>query len=617
MLLKKLFLLAGLLSLAYPASAGKIAILSDTHVTPGNQCDSMLRIAVDEINSRDFDLVVVNGDLSNEGSDAELRNVASILSKLRHKWFAVPGNHENNWSQSAGKTFIDIFGADRFVTMVDSTVIIDLNCGPFMKMGDGHIKQEDLHWLRATLDSLATPGRRVLSMNHYPLLSDLDNYRDYISLLEDYPVIAHINGHYHTWRAYNAGGENSGNDLPCVMVRALDMRDGTFGYSEVEFDADSVRVYNKNIGTPRDLRYSFAADTRHSRLKPVKTAPLKAPDGYDVVLLHADKASVFTRPGFTSYGIVFGNSLGEVVCIDRNSGKELWKHATGGASLYSRPVALDGGDAVAVPANDGIHILSAGTGEEISFHPSKEGPYVADGVVNGSSYLQGGYKTFESRDIRNGNIVWSFDSINNYCQAEPATDGDDIVFGAWDTYLRCLDAKTGKLRWKWSNGKSVNMLGPGNAVPVISGDKVFIVAPDRFMTAIDRKTGHTLWRDNSVRYRESMGHSEDYKTVYAKTMDGELVAVDASAPGHTKRWTLDLGIGYDHAPCPVIETGGIVYAGSRRGIVTMTDVSTGTPDLIASLNLGRSEINGIDRDPISSDIFITLTEGTIYRVSRK
>ncbi len=160
------------------------------------------------------------------------------------------------------------------------------------------------------------------------------------------------------------------------------------------------------------------------------------------------------------------------------------------------------------------------------------------------------------------------------------------------------------------------MLGPGNAVPVISGDKVFIVAPDRFMTAIDRKTGKTLWRDNSVRYRESMGHSEDYKTIYAKTMDGELVAVDATAPEHSKRWTVDLGIGYDHAPCPIIEVDGIVYAGSRRGIVTMTDVRGSEPRLIATLNLGRSEINGIDKDPVSGDLFITLTEGTVWKITK-
>ena len=73
------------------------------------------------------------------------------------------------------------------------------------------------------------------------------------------------------------------------------------------------------------------------------------------------------------------------------------------------------------------------------------------------------------------------------------------------------------------------------------------------MTAIDRATGKTIWRDNSHRYREAFGHSEDGKTVYAKTMDGELVAVDATAPVFSELWTLDMGLGYEHALRIVLE----------------------------------------------------------------
>ena len=56
-----------------------------------------------------------------------------------------------------------------------------------MKMGDGHIKQEDLHWLRSTLEEHTADGARVLSFNHYPLLDDLDNCSDYLAVLEDFP----------------------------------------------------------------------------------------------------------------------------------------------------------------------------------------------------------------------------------------------------------------------------------------------------------------------------------------------------------------------------------------------------------------------------------------------
>ena len=611
-------ILAGCLGILMGLSAAngqKIAVLSDVHVIPGNECDSMLRVAVDEINNTDFDLVVVNGDLTNEGSDEQLRNVKSILDKVRHPLCVLPGNHENNWSQSAVKTFSDLWGNDRFVTEVDSLVIVGINCGPYMKMGDGHIKQEDLHWLEATLNERVTPGKRVLSFNHYPLLNDIDNYTDYVAILEKYPVVGHINGHYHTWRKY-LPGENLGSDIECVMTRALDMRDGTFGYAVLEIDPSWVHVSNKNVGQAAEPKYAFPARTRHTPLKALRAEEIKAPAGISVQKVWADSASIFTRLGFDRDRVFFGNSLGQARAVGKNDGRLLWSIPTG-ASLYSRPVALKGG--IAVPAHDGILILNPATGRTVRKHSSKEGPYVADGIISpdGKAYVQGGYKRIERRRPDSGKLVWEYDSLMNYCQASPAIDGNDLIFGAWDTNLRCLDMKTGKLRWVWNNGKRANMLGPGNVVPVITSDKVIIVAPDRFMTALDRRTGRQLWRDNSHRYRESLGHSEDLTKVYAKTMDGELVAVDATTPGFREIWTLDMGLGYDHAPCIVLEKDGKVYAGSRRGILTIVDVSGETPKVEASLPLGKSEINGIDLDPYTDDIYVSLIEGTIFRLSAK
>ncbi|MDE6109690.1 MAG: PQQ-like beta-propeller repeat protein, partial [Muribaculaceae bacterium] len=225
----------------------------------------------------------------------------------------------------------------------------------------------------------------------------------------------------------------------------------------------------------------------------------------------------------------------------------------------------------------------------------------------------GGYKRFERRRP-DGRSVWTYDSLFNSCQAAPVLDGNDLFFGAWDTNLRCLDARTGHLRWAWNNGKTANMLGPGNVVPVVTPERVYIVAPDRYMTAIDRATGTTLWRDNSHRYRESLGRSADGTRVYAKTMDGELVAVDATVPDFKELWTLDMGLGYDHAPCIVAESDGVVYAGSRRGILTAVDPAT--PAVLWQLPIGVSEINGIDVDPATGDVYVSLIEGTIFKVHK-
>lgn len=603
------------LALVAQAYSQRIAVLSDVHVTPGNANDAALREAVSEINKGDFNLVLMNGDLSNEGTDAELKNVKEILDGIRHPLYVLPGNHENNWSQSATKTFVDLWGNDRFMAVADSLVVIGINCGPYMKMGDGHIKQEDLHWLRSTLDSVATPGRRVLSVNHYPLLDDLDNCSDYLAILEDYPVIGHVNGHYHSWRQYPAGGEASGSDLPCVMVRALDMRDGTFGYSIIEVDDEWIKVCDKSVGKTRRAVFAVPARTEHAKAAFAPRPEIVAPDGYEVTKVWADSASIFTRLAVDADNIYFGNSLGHARAVDKRTGVLKWSTPSG-ASLFSRPVAL-GRNVIAVPAHDCILMLDSRTGKVKRRLPSAEGPYVADGLLTdgGKAYIQGGYKRMERRRASDGAVVWVYDSLSNYCQAAPAVDDNDLIFGAWDTNLRSLDMRTGCLRWVWNNGKANNMLSPGNVVPVVTADKVFIVAPDRVMTSLDRATGRELWRDNSHRFRESLGHSEDFSRIYAKTMDGELVAVDATAPVYKELWKTDLGIGYDHAPCIVLERDGIVFAGSRRGVLTMS--AAGGSGLVASLPLGVSEINGIDTDPATGDIYVSLIEGTIFRISKK
>ena len=585
---------------AISLSATRIIVIADLHVLPGNDCEKNLKIAVEEINKSDADLVVINGDLTNEGSDEELSNVKSILDQIKLPQFVLPGNHETTWSQSATKTIFDLWGNDRFVTEFDNYVIVGIACGPYMKMGDGHIKQEDLHWLDETLAKHCTNGKQVISFNHYPLKKDLDNYDDYIRILRKYPVIAHVNGHYHKYEKYVS--ENFG-DINCMMVRSLDFKNGNYGYTIMDVDADSVIFHNKQLGKDpvRVDGFAISLPTTNSDIA------LKMLEEN----LHADSASVFTRLGFDKKTIYFGNSLGYAKAIDKKSGKLLWSIPTG-ASLFARPVVA--GKYVVIPsAAKELLWVNPKTGEIIQRNAS-DGAYVADGVYKDNALYIGGYNKFEKWDAKTRKLIWRYEALNNYCQAAPVVDGNDVIFGAWDTYLYCLDAKTGQLKWKWNNGKSRNQLGPGNVVPVVTRERIYIVAPDRYMTAIDRKTGKTIWRNNEHKYRESLGCSEDGTRVYAKTMDGELVAVDATTGEFKKLWVVDLKLGYEHAPCIVAEKDGIVYAGSRRGLVVA--VNPQTQSVIKTFFLGKSETNCIDIDPTSGNVYTSLIEGTIFKLNK-
>ena len=192
-------------------------------------------------------------------------------------------------------------------------------------------------------------------------------------------------------------------------------------------------------------------------------------------------------------------------------------------------------------------------------------------------------------------------------------DGDDVIFGAWDTYLRSLNRSTGELQWKWNNGKDVNLYSPGNTVPVVLPERVIIVAPDRFSTCFNRRTGDVLWREKThLKVRESLGCSANGRVAYAKTLDGELIGL-STGTSYYPMWKINLGFGYEHAPCIILEHDGYIYCGSRRGMLAVVKASN--HKLVFNYSMGSSEVNGFELDPITGDVYCSLIEGTIYRIS--
>lgn len=590
------------------AQAQKFAILSDLHVTPGNANEAKLRECVTEINASDVDACIVSGDLTNEGSDEQLINVKSILDALTKPYYIIPGNHEDTWSQSACKTFNDLWGQDRFSFAIGDLFVVGMNCGPFMKMGDGHIKQEDLIWLDNTLSKQLKPGMKVFSVNHYPLLDDLDNLSEYVDVLNKYPVITHQCGHYHRWKQYETNG------IMGIAVRSLDMGQGNYGYAvfDINLKRNKVSVYDQRLGHSSELMYEYFISTVPFKDETTAFGAREEHTIFEVERLYQDNASIFTRVSVDDKNVYFGNSLGYCKAIDKNNAQVKWEYKTN-AMLFARP-AVDKKVVILPTADRRLVWLDKASGKQLWAHEA-QGPYVADGVVAGGILYQGGYKTFQAWDIKRHRLVWEYNDINNYCQAAPVIGGNDIIFGAWDTQLRSLNRKNGTLNWAWNNGNKSNLLGPGNVVPAVNDNRVLIVAPDRVATCFDRFTGKQLWRNkNEYKVRESLGMSQDGKVAYAKTMDGELVAMSLESDDYQLLWKVDLGMGYEHAPCIVLEHEGHVFTGSRRGRLTIVDPTT--RQVVLSRGMGSSEVNGFDVDA-EGNVYCSLIEGKIYKISIK
>ncbi len=587
------------------------AFLTDLHVNPRSVSDTSLNLIVDEINKTNVDFTVVTGDLSNEGSDAELLAVKRALDKLIRPCYVLPGNHETNWAESAGLTFNKLWGNDRFLFENNGYLFVGLNTGPYMKMGDGYVKQEDLLWLKRQLQQKRMKNEVLISFAHYPLADGLDNWVQVTDLLKSFDCRIVFCGHGHQLALFNFNG------IPGIMGRSVLLRNSTIpGYNIVKLCNDSVLIYNKelsgHIGKPAIVLNYMKADT----LSKIAISPM--PDfsvnqvysNRRVVAEWSDTSSIFSGPCLVNDTIlVYGNNLGWVKAISTISQRIIWQIQITGP-VYSTPVASNGmiilgtvdGSVIGLNALNGRQMWAVRTGR----------PVLAEGIVEEEFvYIGGGDRNFYKINIQTGNVIWQFTGVDGLIQGKPAVSGSSVIFGAWDRYLYCLDKNTGSLRWKWNNGKPQRLYSPGNVFPVCSGDRVFIVAPDRYMTAIDIFTGKEIWRTNRHQVRESMGASPDGSLVYAKLMNDTVIAVSASENFPATVWAVNAGFGYEHNPCPVMATGKLVIAATRNGMLVAIDPKTCS--IVWKYKAGYTSVNKVVVDQHQT-FWFTLTEGKILGI---
>ncbi|MFA5299550.1 MAG: PQQ-binding-like beta-propeller repeat protein, partial [Lutibacter sp.] len=566
----------------------KFVQLTDLHVSVGNENDFLLQNIVKEINNSDYEFVVVTGDLTNLGADDELKRVHSILANLKIPYYVISGNHETNWSESAGLTYKKLWGNDRFVFSKGAYFFVGFPCGPYMKMGDGFVKHEDVIWLDKTLkDSLKNSNKKVLNFAHYPLDNSVSNYKEVLSVLEKYPTVASFCGHGHTLKKYDFSG------LSGVMGISITSRDGkTKSYNEVIISNDSISIYQKEIEKPSVFKFSIPS-------KPSKVKILNNNLGSDFPPFIKDIASIYSVPCFDKKSIYFTNSIGEIQSVNLKNKILNWKIETGN-SIYFSPIIVKS-------------ILVVGTieGNVLGFEKQSGnkkwnvpvgGVLVGSPVVENDKIYTASSNTFICIDAVSGQVVWQNKLPMSYSQGRPLIQGDKIIFGAWDTLLYCLNKNTGELLWKWNNGNDKQVLySAGNVNLVSSKSRLYFVTPERFLTILEMKSGKTLLRTSKWKVRESMGKSKDGKWFYAKTMNGELLKLplnddleltEENLVNHSK--VLDLKIGYEHNPAPILEINNKIYVGSRKGEVIIVDSEKF--EIIKSIHIGNSGVNGFSVD---------------------
>jgi len=572
----KSFLLAPFLLLFFAASAQtkpfRFAFITDTHIgSPNGNAEEDLRRTVLDINAMsDVDFVIVNGDITELGKEAELALAKHLLDSLRIKYHIIPGNHDTGWSGSGGLDFTATFGGDVFHFMHNGVHFIGTASGPYVRMSDGHVPRHNITWLTKELQKIGK-DEPIAFFNHYPLDSGLDNWYEVIDLLKKKNTILVMCGHGHNNRLVKAEG------LPAVMGRSnLRAKEVEGGYNLVDVKKDSIFFTERKPVSKTEKQWTALANSNPSKTpaqdasRPSFAVNNTYPQVKQVWTFHSG-ANVISTPAVFKNKVVFGNQAGDVTALDIKNGKKSWMYKTG-APIFSSPAA-SASSVVLGSANGLIYALTE-KGKVAWKLKTDEAVLGAALLENNVVYIGGSDGCLQALQANNGKPIWRFCGLKGAVTSQPVIADSVLVFGAWDTNLYALHKGTGKLLWKWSNGSPVINYSPAACIPVIHNGVVYIVAPDRYLTAIDLQTGATLWRTNEATVRESIGISEDGKQVYGKTMNDTIVAFYTNREEPKLAWKVNAGFGYEHVPSMLLEKDGKLFFGTKNGVVYCLDVAS-------------------------------------------
>ena len=612
--MKKLLLLIPtlILTLVAEEQAFRFAWFSDTHIGSSTAAED-LRQAIADVNTEDVDFTIISGDITELDINGYLDTAKVILDKLLAPYYIIPGNHDTKWSSSGTRKFIDLWGADKFNFEYENIRFIGLHQGPLLRMGDGYIAPEDLHWLDTLLTNLPEPNQEIILVTHYPLDSTVSNWYQYLDIIKNHNAQMILHGHGHHNRASNYEG------VPGLMGRStLRHEELVGGYNIVTVWPDSAAFNERTPGL--ETRPAWHVQSLGKRTYP-DTISFQRPDfsindTYPEVQV---RWSYDTGYAITSAAVVSGTTTiitdggGNITALNTETGIILWSQQLN-APIYSTPAIAENQVVVSV-TDSNIYSFAIADGS-LLWQVKTNAPVVASPVIYKQIvYCGSSDGVFRAIDLQTGRLQWNYEGISGFVETTPLIHKNKVIFGAWDGYLYALKAKTGRLKWKWNDGLDGVLYSPAACIPVASGNKIYIVAPDRVMSCISAHDGKTIWREDRYQVRESIGISEDRKTIFAKTMRDTLVAYNTKSRKPQLKWAVHAGFGYDIDPSRPIEKNGRIFFGTKDGFIYALDAVTGHGQWRYRVGVGL--VNNLTVITANSIIATTMDGNVVHLYSAK
>jgi 3',5'-cyclic-AMP phosphodiesterase len=260
-----------------PPTRMTMAHISDIHIGSNHFVSNLLNRAIVEINELKPDVVMVSGDLTNEGFRQQYSAASAYLSNIECELvLVIPGNHD---SRNVGYVhFEDVFGSRNHVAYLPGITIVALDSSQ-PDLNEGRLGRQNYRWM---VDRFTRPDDfKIVALHHHlvPLPGTgrerniIEDSGDFLELLTDHGVDLVLSGHKHVphvWRfedfyLVNAGTVSSlrvrGYARPCYNIVQVEdgrchiVRKYPFGEAvEVaSFDVAARRVGRKvKADTPVD-----------------------------------------------------------------------------------------------------------------------------------------------------------------------------------------------------------------------------------------------------------------------------------------------------------------------------------------------------------------------------
>lgn len=589
------------------AQTFRFAHVTDTHVGGSTGSEDLIRTVEDINQQTDLDFVILSGDVTEFGSEKELLEAKSILTKLNKPCYITPGNHDSKWSESGTNDFVRIFGAESFSFEKNGFLFIGTASGPNMRMAPGLVPREQMVLLESIVKNMKDRRQPIIFINHYPLDESLSNWYEVIDLLKTRNIQVSLMGHGHTNKLF------SFEEIPGVMGRSnLRAKNEIGGYNIVTVTRDTMFYTERTPGVKtlpvwckvplgtkeyhQDLakwpRPDFSVNNKHPQIK--------------VKWQFHDQSDIGTGISASGKLAVYANTKGEIVALQHKTGKIIWRFLTSG-KIYSTP-AISGSRVVCASTDNTIFCLDLKSGQLVwKFETLK--PIVASPVIDQATvYIGSSEGIFRAIDLKTGKLKWQFDQVANFVESKPLIFENAVYFGSWGNTFYALDQQTGKLLWK--REKYTNrMLSPAAVWPVAANGKVFIVAPDRHTTVLNAKTGVEVWDSEKNSCRESIGVSTDGRQVYVKNMtEGHVLAFETAASEPKLAWDCPADLGYEIGPSPIVENDNLIFVPTSNGGVVA--ISKTTHQVAWKYKLSNALINAVT--PLGANqVLVTSLDGWV------